>query len=247
MKLFDKETPKERLQVFISHSGYCSRRKALEIILNGCVQVNGSVVMEPSTPVDPQKDRVIVDGETIGTKKHEYALLNKPKGYVTTLEDKHARKTVVDLLPPKLRHLYPVGRLDKDTEGLLLLTNDGDAAYRLTHPKFNIDKTYVVCVTGILDPQHKTRLEKGLPIEGRMTAPAKIFAVKNNAGKTEFQMTIHEGRKRQIRLMLAALGYSVVSLTRVAQGPLSLGNLKTGEWRLLDAKEITALEKLKTL
>lgn len=247
MKPSGKEVLKKRLQVFISHSGFCSRRKALGLILDGRVKVNGSIIREPSTPVDPSEDKVSVEGKTVVTKTQEYVLLNKPKGYVTTVEDKHAEKTVLDLLPLKLRHLYPVGRLDKETEGLLLLTNDGDAAYRLTHPKFNIDKTYVVCISGVLDPQHKIRLEKGLPIEGCMTAPAKISNIKRSAGKTEFHMTIHEGRKRQIRLMLAALGDSVISLTRIAQGPLVLGNLKTGQWRPLDTKEMTALEKLKAL
>ena len=245
MKPSDKEVLKKRLQVFISHSGYCSRRKALDLILGGYVKVNGSIIRESSAAIDPSKDTVSVEGKTIGVKAHEYVLLNKPKGYVTTVEDKHAEKTVLDLLPLTLRHLYPVGRLDKDTQGLLLLTNDGDAAYRLTHPKFDIDKTYVVCNSGVLNPQHKIRLEKGLPIEGRITAPAKVSEIKNSDGKTEFKITIHEGRKRQIRLMLAALGYSVLSLTRIAQGPLFLGNLKTGEWRPLDSKEVAALEKLK--
>src|SRR5438067_231742 len=139
-----------RLQVFLSHSGVCSRRKAMELIQQGFVQVNGQEIREPSTPIDPKKDKVEVKGRPVVSKAYEYVMLNKPKGYVTTTADFPGEKSVLDLLPKELQHLNPVGRLDKDTEGLLLLTNDGDVAYRLTHPKFRIDKVYLVKIIDVL-------------------------------------------------------------------------------------------------
>lgn len=244
MKLLDKEPAKSRLQVFLSHSGVCSRRRAMDLILEGHVSVNGQIVREPSTPVDPAKDKVSLDGVAVGVKTHEYILLNKPAGYVTTVEDPHAQRTVMDLVPKQFSHLYPVGRLDKDTEGLLLLTNDGDVAYKLTHPKFNIDKTYVVVVRGKLKEGDKMLLEKGVMIDTEVTAPAKITQVKKLDDKTEFAITIHEGRKRQIRVMLGRIGYTVLYLQRIKQGPLSLGELAKGQWRALSQHEVAQLVKL---
>ena len=198
---------------------------------------------EPSTPVDPVKDKICVDDKAVTAKAYTYILFNKPQGCVTTREDRFAEKTVFDLLPTEFRHLVPVGRLDKDTEGLLLLTNDGDLTYRLTHPSFDIDKTYRVTMTGTLDPKDKQALEKGVVIEGRRTAPAKIQDAAPRRGRTEFTITIHEGRKRQIRLMVARIGEKVI-LQRVAQGPLRLGDLKTGRWRELIPGEIGKLKDL---
>ena len=244
MKPSDKEIFKKRLQLVLSHSGVCSRRRAMELIFQGHVTVNGQVTLEPSTPIDSARDKVCMDGILLQAKSHEYIILNKPAGYVTTLKDRHAAKTVRDLLPKNLRHLYPVGRLDKDTEGLLLLTNDGDAAYKLMHPKFHVDKTYCVGIQGRLKESDKACLEKGVSIDGRTTAPSKMSHVKYVADTTEFQMTIHEGRKRQIRLMLASCGYKVIYLKRIIQGPLTLGNLKIGHWRVLQKEEIAALHHL---
>ena len=233
---------KIRLQVFLSRNGVCSRRKAFDLVMGGRVSVNGRPVTEPSTPVDPQKDSVCVDQKPVRAKAYTYVLLNKPAGYVTTREDKFADKTVLDLLPAGFHHLVPVGRLDKDTEGLLLLTNDGDLTYRLTHPRFDIDKMYRVKMTGTLEPKDRQALEKGVVIDGRRTAPARVQDARRVGKDTEFLITIHEGRKRQIRLMVACLGQKVIYLQRVAQGPLRLGELKVGRWRELTEPEIENLK-----
>ena len=236
-----------RLQVFLSRNGVCSRRKAFDLVLGGRVSVNGQQVVEPSTPVDPDKDKVCVDDKVVAAKAYTYILFNKPQRCVTTREDRFAEKTVFDLLPSEFRHLVPVGRLDKDTEGLLLLTNDGDLTYRLTHPSFDIDKTYRVKITGTLEPQDRHALERGVVIEGRRTAPAKIQDVRRAGDGTEFTLTIHEGRKRQVRLMVAHVGKKVIYLQRVAQGPLRLGDLKLGHWRELKNQEIQMLHKIAPL
>ncbi len=232
-----------RLQVFLAHQGVCSRRNAMGLIQQGHVAVNGRVVREPSTPVDPRQDKVFVDGKRVEEKQYDYLLLNKPAGYVTTMADHFDEKTVLDLLPSELRHLRPVGRLDKDTEGLLLLTNDGDLTLKLTHPRYDVDKTYLVHIPGELTLEEKQQLENGVVIERQKTAPAKITQVKRNARHTEFLLTIHEGRKRQIRLMLAKLRHQVVYLKRIQQGPLTLGTLKTGCSRRLTGEEIKNLKK----
>lgn len=244
MKPSDKNPTRLRLQVFLSHNGVCSRRRALDIIKEGHVTLNDRVCLEPSTPVNPDKDCVCVDRKEVKGQSYEYILLNKPDGYTTTKLDRFAERTVSDLLPSKFRILSPVGRLDKDTEGLLLFTNDGDIAYRLTHPKFNIDKTYFVRIMGRLETDKKTRVEKGVYVDGRRTSPAKIKNVKLLKDKTELMITIHEGRKRQIRFMFAKVGHRVVYLERLMQGPLMLGSLKKGKWRPLSRQEIGTLKKL---
>ncbi len=226
-----------RLQVFLSHNGVCSRRKAMEIIKAGRVAVNGLIVKEPATIINSDKDKINVDGKRIQEKKYDYILLNKPQGYVTTKVSQRSAKTVLDLFPHNLQHLSPVGRLDKDTEGLLLLTNDGDVAYRLTHPKFNINKVYFVRVLGCLSLQNKKKLEKGIIIDGKKTAPAQIKNIKILKDRTDLLITIHEGRKRQIRLMFSCLGHKVIYLKRITQGTLALGNLKVGQWRRLTESE----------
>jgi len=233
-----------RLQVFLSRNGVCSRRRAFDMVRDGRVKLNGEVCLEPSTPVDPQKDRIEVEGKVIRGKAYDYILLNKPSGYTTTKADRFAQKTVLELLPENLRHVVPVGRLDRETEGLLLLTNDGDAAYRLTHPKFNVDKTYFVRIAGRLEAGAKKRIEQGLHIDGKKTFPARIGNVAPHKDGAELTITIHEGRKRQIRLMFAKVGCRVVYLKRTAQGPLALGNLKSGQWRELTRAEIDQLDKI---
>lgn len=234
-----------RLQVFLSRNGVCSRRKAFDLVMAGRVSVNGRPVAEPSTPVDPRKDKICVDQREVQTKAYRYILFNKPGGCVTTREDRFAEKTVFDLLPMEFRHLVPVGRLDKDTEGLLLLTNDGDLMHQLTHPRFDIDKMYRVKMTGTLDTKDQESLEKGVVIEGRRTAPARIQNVRRAGNETEFTITIHEGRKRQIRLMVARIGKKVIFLQRIAQGPLRIGDLKVGRWRELSNEEIISLQGLR--
>jgi 23S rRNA pseudouridine2605 synthase len=231
-----------RLQVVLSHNGVCSRREAMGVVLSGRVTLNGVVNKEPSTQVDPRKDKVTVDGRKIEVKSFDYIMLHKPAGFVTTKEDAHAERTVMDLLPKNMQHVVPVGRLDKDTEGLLLLTNDGDLTFRLTHPQFQVDKTYVVRIGGPLLTEKKHKLQDGVMIEGHKTAPAQILDIKTADGETEFLMIIREGKKRQVRLMMKAVGCSVRYLKRISQGALQLGKLALGQWRELTASEIAAVK-----
>lgn len=233
-----------RLQVFLSHNGVCSRREGLRVVQDGRVMVNGKLITEPSFQVDPSKDRILVDRKPVKVQPTTYVMMNKPKGCVTTKEDPFADKTVLDLLPKSFQHLVPAGRLDKDTEGLLLLTNDGDVAYKLTHPKFNVNKTYYARIQGRLGDEAKLKLEQGVVIEGEKTAPAKIFDVKWRARETECKITIHEGKKRQIRIMFSIMGHKVTYLCRLKQGPLKLGNLPTGEHRRLRPDEVENLRKI---
>jgi 23S rRNA pseudouridine2605 synthase len=231
-----------RLQVFISRSGYCSRRKALELVLAGKVSVNGKPESEPSLKVS-ESDEVTVNGERLGTNPFVYYLVNKPPGYVTTRMDRFAEKTVMDLLPEYLRQLFPVGRLDKDSTGLILLTNDGPLAHQLLHPKFHVDKRYEVCVAGKMEASARQELERGVMIEGGKTQPAVVRNFLVGPEISRFDIIIREGRKRQIRLMLKTLGYTVTALKRVAFGPLSLGTLKSGQYRQLTPDEVRDLKK----
>ncbi len=235
-----------KLQLFLSRSGACSRRKALEAVKEGRVSVNGRVEREPSVLVDPREDAVSYNGRPVRGKPYAYLVLNKPRGFVTTRRDPRAGRTVMQILPAEFRHLVPAGRLDKDTEGLLLMTNDGDCAYKLTHPKFCVEKTYLVRVRGRVDGKDVRRLETGLEIEGQKTAPARAADVVGRPDSTQLTLTIHEGRKRQVRLMFAALGHPVLYLKRLRQGPLQLGRLKTGQWRLLKEEEIKALKTIES-
>lgn len=245
MKPLDKEVKKIRLQVFLSRNGVCSRREAMDVVKSGRVTVCERTIMEPSTLVDLNHQGIKVDGRLIGQKKYTYLLLNKPVGYITTKTNRHNERTILDLIPKKHYHLSPAGRLDKNTEGLLLLTNDGALLFRLTHPKFNIDKTYFVRVEGMLTGAHKKRLEQGVVIEGKKTAKAKVANVKTRKMSSQFELTIHEGRKRQVRLMCAKLKRKVIYLKRLSQGPLRLGSLNSGKWRMLKKEEVKRLRKLK--
>ena len=226
-----------RLQVFLSISGIASRRNAASIITSGKVSVNGIKIFEPSFKVDPEKDKVFLYDERIAPREKVYVVLNKPKGVTTTKKDVFAEKTVIDLLPRALKHLNPVGRLDKDTTGLLLLTNDGDLINRLTHPKFNIEKTYLVALNRRLSANDKIQVENGISLDGRMTARCNIVLKRGN----DLEITMHEGRKRQIKRMFALKGYSVVNLKRLKEGMLSLGRLVEGEWRFLNKEEVRLL------
>ena len=239
-----KESPAMRLQVFLSHNGVCSRRKAMTLIKEGHVKVNGQIVYEPSTPIDSKSDQVYVDSEPVKEKKYDYILLNKPKGFITSKAKEFGHRNVYDLLPDVYHHLAPVGRLDRDTEGLLLLTNDGDVTYHLTHPRFGVDKTYFVLVEGKMDWPTKLKVEKGIYIGRHKTAPAKIKNFRATKHETEFWLTIHEGQKRQIRVMMAIVKHKVKYLKRLAQGPLVLGHLKPGAWRRLSDGEIKKLKLL---
>lgn len=244
MKHSANEQNKIRLQVFLSHHGICSRRKAMDLVKEGKVSVNGRIVLEPSTPVDVNKDEIFFENKKVGVKTYDYVLLYKPQGYTTTLEDPFAEKLVLELIPENLKHVKPVGRLDKNTEGLLLLTNDGNVAHKLTHPSFHIDKIYLVEIKGVLRNEDKEHLEKGVVFKGRKSAACKIFDIKKDKDRTTLRIAIHEGRKRQVREMFGALKYPVVFLKREQQGPLKVGSLKPGEFRLLTASEITVLKNL---
>ncbi|MEE1279494.1 MAG: pseudouridine synthase, partial [Oscillospiraceae bacterium] len=233
---------KERLQKILSEAGVCSRRRAEELIRAGAVRVDGHPA-KIGQQVDPHQCRITVDGEPIHfQKKREklYIALYKPRGYVTTMSDEMGRRTVLDLVEDVGCRVYPIGRLDKVSEGLLLLTNDGDFANMLMHPKFHISKRYRVTVDSLVTDEVASELSSGVVIDGRMTAPAIINIVSATADRSVMEMTIREGRNRQIRKMCEAVGLTVGRLKRTAIGPLKLGMLKPGQWRELTKAEVAA-------
>lgn len=236
-----------RLQVALSHAGISSRRKAASIIEEGRVRVNDKIVRKKGFAVNPDKDKIVVDGKRLRFKEKVYLLLNKPKGILTSRYDPEGRKTVFDILPREFRELHPVGRLDKDTTGLLLLTNDGEVTYRLTHPRFGIRKIYRVCCKGRIGDKEKKRLERGMVIEGRKTARAKVDVVHADEKMSKLFIEIHEGRKRQIRSMFLFLGHPIKKLERIGYEFLKLGPLKKGEFRHLSKKEVERLKQMGTL
>jgi 23S rRNA pseudouridine2605 synthase len=231
------EAEGERLQKTLARLGFGSRRVCEALIAAGRVTVNGAVA-ELGRRLDPEADTVEVDGVPIGVRPGlVHYLLNKPRGVVTTAADTHGRPTVVALVPAEPR-VFPVGRLDADTEGLLLLTNDGDLAHRLTHPSFGVEKEYVAEVEGRLSPAAVRRLREGVDLEDGRTAPAKVAAEDN-----VLRITIHEGRNRQVRRMCEAVGHPVVRLVRTRIGPVADRSLKPGAWRPLTTDEVRALER----
>ena len=232
----------ERLQKVIAQAGIASRRKAEELILEGRVRVNGEPVRELGIKVT-EDDLVEVDGRPVREEKKVYILLNKPAGYISTVDDPRGRKTVLDLVADVKERVYPVGRLDYDTSGLLILTNDGELTYKLTHPSFEVKKTYLVEVEG--NPgKELERLEQGVLLSDGMTAPALVSRVKAGKESTSFQLTIHEGRNRQVRRMCEAIGHPVKSLKRIKFAFLELADLPEGKYRYLTEKEIKNLQGL---
>lgn len=234
-----------RLQKFMADCGIASRRKCEEYILEGKVKINGETVNKLGIKVNPQKDEIIFEGEKI--KKEEkkvYILLNKPINYVTTVHDQFERKNVLELIKGVKERLVPVGRLDMYTSGALILTNDGDFVYKVTHPKHEINKTYVVTLKGIFNTDSKKRLETGVQIEDYKTKPAKVKILKLDEEKntSRVEITIHEGKNRQIRKMCETLGYKVLALHRTKIGVLSVNGLKIGQWRYLKKEEIERLK-----
>jgi 23S rRNA pseudouridine2605 synthase len=230
--------PGERLQKILAQAGLGSRRACEELIADGRVRVNGEVATL-GTRADPESDAIEVDGALIGVRQGlVHYLLNKPPGVVTTASDPQGRRTVVDLVPPEPR-VYPVGRLDADTEGLLLLTNDGDLAHRLSHPSFGVDKEYLADVVGRPSRGAIRRLREGVELDDGPTAPAKVSLV----GEHTLRITIHEGRNRQVRRMCETVGHPVRRLVRVRVGPLSDHRLAPGAWRPLTQAEVRALER----
>lgn len=238
-----------RLQKILSAAGVASRRLAEELILQGRVAVNGNTVTELGTKADPDADEIKVDGRRIKTaQRRRYVLLNKPRGYITSRSDPEGRPTVMDLVKGIKEYIYPVGRLDYDSEGLLLLTNDGELAARLTHPRHEVEKVYEARVKGVPDDHALERLARGMPIDGRRTAPAKIRAsepfVKGGGEQTIVEISIHEGRQRQVRKMFDAVGHPVVRLKRVRIGPLEDPDMPIGHWRELRPQEIAELQRV---
>lgn len=233
-----------RLQKYIAEAQIASRRKAEEMILDGRVSVNGEIIRELGTKVESDSDVVSVDGKEIHIcEKLIYIMLNKPEGCVTTVKDQFNRKNVMDYVSDIKERIYPVGRLDYDTSGLLIMTNDGDLTYRLTHPKHNVDKTYIAHVDRKPDKKDMEKFRKGIVIDGRKTAEAEIKIIKE--GKlTELEIKIREGRNRQVRKMCAAINCNVVKLKRIATGKLELGELEKGKYRYLDKDEINYLKSL---
>ncbi|SEF76129.1 ribosomal large subunit pseudouridine synthase B [Caloramator fervidus] len=233
----------ERIQKYIARCGVTSRRKAEELVKQGRVRVNGNIIKE-IVMVDPQKDIVEVDGKIIKPEENKvYIMLNKPVGYVTTVKDDRGRKTVLDLVNVKER-IYPVGRLDYDTSGLLLLTNDGDFAYKLMHPSKEVDKVYIAEIEGIPTQDELEKFRKGLRIEDYITSPAKIDILKIKGKNSIVKIVIHEGKNRQVRKMCEKIGHKVVRLKRIQIGNIKLGDLKLGQWRYLTKEEIDWVKKL---
>nr|MBC7244344.1 rRNA pseudouridine synthase [Chloroflexota bacterium] len=233
----------ERLHKFLARAGVTSRRKCEELIAAGRVRVNGETVSTPGSKVDPEHDRIEVDGRLITLpQQHIYLMLNKPVGYVCTVRDPQGRPTIVDLIPPG-RRLYPVGRLDMESEGLVLLTDDGDLTQRLTHPSYEHEKEYHVLVDGEPGPHTLQRLREGIPLEDGLTWPADVTVLGHDSEGTWLRFVIHEGRKRQLRRMCEAVGHPVRRLVRVRIGPLQLGSLPQGQYRALTEEECTMLRK----
>lgn len=233
-----------RLQKLIASTGLSSRRKAEMLIASGRVTVNGKVVTELGTKVDPERDHVKVDGKHLtAAQPFVYLMLNKPKNVMSTLDDPGGRTTVKDFLRGVSVRVFPVGRLDFDSEGLMLLTNHGDLAQALLHPRYHVPKTYLIKVKGILTDEEIARLERGVRLDDGMTGPAFVKKVKKAEQNSWLELTIREGRKHQVKRMLEAIGHVVIKLVRIRMGPLSLGNLDPGEFRFLTDREANALRE----
>lgn len=232
-----------RLQKYIAMSGEASRRAAEKLISEGRVSVNGSIVSEQGVKVEIGCDTVTLDGKPVEIKnKKYYIMLNKPVGYVSTAKDQFDRPTVVDLVKKDIgTRIFPVGRLDYDTEGLILMTNDGDFTYRITHPKYHVEKTYIAVIKGGMKISDINKLRRGIKVEDYTTSPAQVEIMDAVEGYTYVKITIHEGKNRQVRKMFDTLGYTVTALQRISIGQVELGNLPLGRWRHLTAHEINCL------
>ncbi|HCC53329.1 MAG TPA: pseudouridine synthase [Desulfobulbaceae bacterium] len=231
--------PEERLQKILAKAGIASRRNAEELIRQGKVTVDGKVITEMGCRVDPHTQVVAFEGRPLCREEEKiYLLLNKPKGYVTTLHDPQGRPIVSSLLTGITSRVFPVGRLDFYTEGALILTNDGDFAERILHPRFEIERTYQAEVRGLPTHEKIHLLEEGLELEGKKTWPAKVSIIAKEPATTTLEITIHEGRKRQVRKMFEAIGHRVIALRRIAYGRLRLGTLPTGQYRRLTPADL---------
>lgn len=234
-----------RLQKYIAMSGAASRRAAEEMITSGRVRVDDKIVRELGTKVEVGANKVTLDGEVLKPEqKKYYIMLNKPIGYVSTVSDQFERPTVLDLIGEDIKsRVFPVGRLDYDTEGLLLLTNDGDFTYKVTHPKFHMDKTYIATLKGGITVKGLNMLRRGVVIDDYKTSPAQVEMLSCEKGVTVIKITIHEGKNRQVRKMFEAVGSKVAELKRISIGKVELGNLPLGRWRYLTSHEINYLSR----
>lgn len=234
-----------RLQKYMALCGVASRRKSEEIILEGRVKVNNKVVDVLGTLVDTKEDKVYVDDKRILLENRKiYIMLNKPVGYVSTLKDEKGRKIVTDLIEGVSERIYPVGRLDADTTGLLLLTNDGEMTNKLTHPSNKVEKKYIAIVEGVPNKVELEKIRNGIYIDGKKTAPAIVKIAKNYIDESILDIEIHEGRNRQVKKMCEAINHPVKKLKRVSIGQLQLGGLLTGNWRFLNEEETNYLKSL---
>lgn len=234
-----------RLQKYMAKCGVASRRKSEELIAEGLVQVNGKTIIEPGFIVDPDKDKVQVDNRIIRLEsKKVYIMLNKPVGFVTTLKDEKDRNIVTDLIDGVNERIYPVGRLDIDTSGLIILTNDGDLTQKLTHPSNKVVKRYIAVVEGVPNRLELERFRHGLTIDGKKTAKAKVKIAKRYEDDSILDIEIHEGRNRQVKKMCEAINHPVKKLKRVSIGEIEIGGLEIGSWRYLDQEEIDYLKSL---
>jgi 23S rRNA pseudouridine2605 synthase len=234
----------ERLQKVMAQAGIASRRRCEELIKSGQVRVNGKVVQELGVKVDPIRDQIEVRGQKIAIERKRTFLFYKPLGVITSLYDPQGRKTVADYFKKIAERLYPVGRLDYDTEGLLLLTNDGELAHHLAHPRYEVAKVYVATVKGKLTPAALAKLEKGVKLEDGWTAPAHVRVLQTDEENSKLEVRLHEGRNRQVRRMCQAVGFPVMHLLRKKIGFLTLQGLKRGEHRELTPTEIAKLKKM---
>ena len=234
----------DRLQKILSQAGVASRRASEKLMLEGRVSVNGVTVTALGAKADPSRDDIRVDGRRIkSNERRRYLLLNKPRGYVTTRSDPQRRPTVIDLLGGVREYLYPVGRLDFESEGLLLLTNDGDLAAKLTHPRYGVPRVYEARVLGVPDAHDLSRLSRGVVVDGQRTAPAavRLLGQSRDGGGATLELTIHEGRNRQVRKMCDAIGHPVDALRRIAIGPVRDARLRPGQYRDLSDDEVRRL------
>lgn len=234
----------QRLQKVLSRAGVTSRRKAEQLIIEGRIKVDGKVVTTLGTKVDPETQQIEVDGQLLHFPSPLYIMLYKPRFYLTTLYDPRGRPKVTDLLKDIPTRVFPIGRLDFDAEGLLLLTNDGEFANMLIHPRYKVPKTYMVLVKGIPNCHALKKLKTGVNLEDGKTLPAQVRVVRKLKSKSWLELTIYEGRYRQIKRMCAAVGHPVLRLKRIRIGPLALGRLKPGEYRYLTPKEIKQLQDI---
>ncbi len=230
-----------RLQKFLADAGVASRRASEEIILAGRVTVDGQTVTALGTKVQPGQNRVSVDGQVVKARRRLYLALHKPRGYLCTRSDPQRRRTVGELLPREWQNVYPVGRLDADSEGLLFLSNDGEFALKLTHPRYGTRKTYRVFIEGRVAASAAARMVKGLMDEGELLQARKASVLSSNQTQSVLELELVEGKKREIRRMCAAIGLSVLRLQRVQIGPIKLGELPPGKWRTLTETEIKSL------